>query len=134
MNHPEVTAVFVYGSLKRGQCREKCWPHAPQRVDEAFTHGSLYDLGPYPAMAEGTDRVEGEVWRFAPEHMPKTLAALDQVEQAAAGEPLYERRIAGCVTTSGESLPAHMYFFAQPNRLNKTQQIQPTAGGCRWPD
>ncbi len=80
MAETEVTAVFVYGTLKRGECRESCWPRAPLRVETAATKGQLYDLGPYPALCPGEGSVAGEVWTFAPRDMPATRAALDEIE------------------------------------------------------
>lgn len=72
--------VFVYGTLKRGQCREDLWPRAPVSVAPAWTLGSLFDLGPYPALLGGNDRVLGELWSFEPSEMPAVLAVLDQIE------------------------------------------------------
>lgn len=45
-----ITDLFVYGTLKRGQCRETMWPRPPVSVRPAFIRGRLYDLGPYPAI------------------------------------------------------------------------------------
>ena len=37
--------VFVYGTLMRGELRERCWPHQPLCVIPACVRGLLYDLG-----------------------------------------------------------------------------------------
>ncbi len=74
------TSVFVYGTLKRGQCREHCWPRHPLRVQPAWTLGELFDLGPYPALLDGQDRVLGELWSFAMDDISAVLTALDRVE------------------------------------------------------
>jgi gamma-glutamylcyclotransferase (GGCT)/AIG2-like uncharacterized protein YtfP len=72
-----VDCVFVYGTLKRGQVRERSWPRQPLAVEPAWTLGRLFDLGPYPGLLAGTDRVLGELWRFAAEDLPETLRVLD---------------------------------------------------------
>ncbi|MEZ6089069.1 MAG: gamma-glutamylcyclotransferase family protein [Pirellulaceae bacterium] len=72
--------IFVYGTLKRGECRQACWPRPPLRVDNAFVRGLLYDLGPYPALVPGDDWVMGEVWTIAAADRTSTLAVLDEIE------------------------------------------------------
>lgn len=87
-----ITELFVYGTLKRGQCRQSLWPRKPTRVSESFICGRLYDLGPYPAIrVDGDDAMEthgfdldwiaGELWTFHRGDMPATLAVLDEIEQ-----------------------------------------------------
>src|SRR5438093_3247250 len=48
----EALPVFVYGTLKRGEERARCWPRSPERVVPATTQGRLYDLGTYPALVQ----------------------------------------------------------------------------------
>jgi gamma-glutamylcyclotransferase (GGCT)/AIG2-like uncharacterized protein YtfP len=75
-----ICRFFVYGTLCRGQCRERCWPCPPLDITPAWTFGTLYDRHDYPAMRLGHDRVRGECWRFAPEQMNLVREVLDQVE------------------------------------------------------
>jgi gamma-glutamylcyclotransferase (GGCT)/AIG2-like uncharacterized protein YtfP len=75
-----IRAIFVYGTLKRGEVRERCWPRKPLDVVPAVTQGALYDLGRYPALVVGDDDVSGEVWRLANEDVAVTLEALDEIE------------------------------------------------------
>jgi len=72
--------IFVYGTLKRGQCREKCWPAPPLQICSAWTMGKLIDLGPYPALLDGADRVFGEVWSFDSLDIARVREELDEVE------------------------------------------------------
>ncbi len=65
-----VQAFFVYGTLKTGQCRERCWPCKPIETRAAWVYGELYDTGPYPALFAGSDMVGGRsgystptIWR-----------------------------------------------------------------------
>lgn len=92
---PPICQFFVYGTLKRGECRAAMWPRTPQAVRPAFVRGQLFDLGPYPALwcgdatavegaaGDGTDWdwVEGEVWTIAAEDMAATVRRLDQIEE-----------------------------------------------------
>jgi gamma-glutamylcyclotransferase (GGCT)/AIG2-like uncharacterized protein YtfP len=131
---PSITAIFVYGTLKRGQCREHCWPHLPLRVEGATIRGRLLDLGPYPALVEGDDLIAGEVWHLATEHMPHTLAVLDEVEDAAVGEVgLYARRLVECRTPTGESVQAYAYYYSRPHDISHCPMVRAGSDGlCRW--
>jgi gamma-glutamylcyclotransferase (GGCT)/AIG2-like uncharacterized protein YtfP len=130
-----ITVLFVYGTLQRGQCRERCWPHAPLRVEPAVVRGRLYDLGSYPALVEGDDLVGGEAWHLAPEHVPHTLTALDEVEDVAVGEAgLYARRIVQCRQRDGATVRAYAYFYSRPAEIAHHKRVTPgTDGICRWP-
>jgi gamma-glutamylcyclotransferase (GGCT)/AIG2-like uncharacterized protein YtfP len=125
------SAIFVYGTLKRGEVREPLWPRQPQGIEPAEVRGALFDLGIYPALAAGEDRVAGELWHFA--DIPSTLAALDQIE-GHCGRPddLYERIVICCQTAASEQ-PAWTYRFAQPQQLTAAQRVRPSPDGlCRW--
>lgn len=89
-----ITAVFVYGTLKRGQCRSGLWPAEPLSVQEAWTLGSLFGRADYPAMIAGTDRVLGELWHFAEADIPHVIETLDQIEgtNQPGQDDLYIRR------------------------------------------
>jgi gamma-glutamylcyclotransferase (GGCT)/AIG2-like uncharacterized protein YtfP len=72
--------IFVYGTLKRGECRERCWPHAPRSVQPGFIRGQLVDLGPFPGLIAGDGWVRGEVWEIRAADLPATLETLDAIE------------------------------------------------------
>jgi gamma-glutamylcyclotransferase (GGCT)/AIG2-like uncharacterized protein YtfP len=94
-NAISVHSIFVYGTLRRGQCRENQWPCPARSIVRAFVSAKLYDLGPYPAIVEGQDAVAGERWDMAPEDLEKTFFVLDQIEGFVEGRTgnLYERKI-----------------------------------------
>jgi gamma-glutamylcyclotransferase (GGCT)/AIG2-like uncharacterized protein YtfP len=126
-------AIFVYGTLQRGQVRERCWPRQPVAIESATVRGALYDLGPYPALVPGNDTVGGELWHIAPADMAVTLAALDHVE-GYAGRPddLYRRVIVECQTASAK-VPAWTYRLAQTELLQSARHIAPAERGvCTW--
>ncbi|MGI9470254.1 MAG: gamma-glutamylcyclotransferase family protein [Rubripirellula sp.] len=88
-----ITRVFVYGTLKRGQCRDGLWPCVPRSVNATWTRGTLYGRSDYPAMIPGQDRVTGECWSFSAEDMVAVMQTLDRIEGAnQPGQPdLYHR-------------------------------------------
>lgn len=90
-----VDCIFVYGTLKRGQCRSSLWPRSPIEVRAAWIYGKLYSRDDYPAMKAGGDRVIGETWRFAAVDIQPTLDVLDQIEgfNQGLGKNLYERQV-----------------------------------------
>lgn len=108
--------VFVYGTLKRGECREHCWPVVPQQVAAAWTRGRLVDLGPYPALLAGDDRILGEVWSYAAADIIEVLRVLDQIE--VTNQPgldnEYDRLRVPVTLLSGAELTAETYRYAHP--------------------
>lgn len=116
---------FVYGTLKRGQCRDACWPYKPQRVLSAWTLGRLFDLGEYPAMTEGDDRVWGEVWEYPAEQAAEVKKVLDEIE--VTNQPgvanLYDR-VTCTVTLDG--IPTDVFTYRYARELRQDQQIAPT--------
>jgi gamma-glutamylcyclotransferase (GGCT)/AIG2-like uncharacterized protein YtfP len=113
--------VFVYGTLKQGQERERCWPLTPQSINRAWTHGRLYDLGPYPALLAGNDRVLGQVWSFLPSDIERVLVVLDEIEgtNQGDGDNLYDRELVTVYLDDGSSLTANTYFYADAGRAER---------------
>ncbi len=132
--HNSPAAVFVYGTLKQGECRARFWPREPIAVESAVIRGRLYDLGPYPALVPGDDQVRGELWHFDVEDMPATLRVLDEIEGATQlGNAYYRRIVVECRGDDGQSYEAFAYEFAQPDRLEDKPIVTPDADGeCRW--
>lgn len=120
--------VFVYGTLKTGQCRENAWPIRPRRILRSWTLGRLHDIGPYPALTAGNDRVLGEVWIFDRSAIHATLSVLDQIEgtnqPGFANE--YDRVRQPVFRFDSEaSHQAHVYLFADPERLKQCRYVSP---------
>ena len=108
--------IFVYGTLKRGQCRHHLWPHEPVTISKAWIRGSLYGRADYPAVRSGNDRVEGELWQFAEPHIRDTLSTLDEIEGTnQPGSPdLYSRRSVETYDLTGDYLGlSYCYFYAR---------------------
>lgn len=122
------THIFVYGTLKSGQVRESCWPAKPSRVCNAWTLGKLFDIGPYPALAKGQDRVAGELWTFPSEVAPNVFDVLDEIEGTnQPGVPNeYDRVIQTVHRLNGDACQASLYRFSTPERLKQTMYVRPS--------
>ncbi|MCP4888773.1 gamma-glutamylcyclotransferase [Rubripirellula sp.] len=132
METPELTSIFVYGTLKRGQCRESCWPETPTMIQNAWVAGNLYGRSDYPAMTPGHDRVHGELWQFQSPQMNRVLKALDQVEAAPT---LYRRITTEVFDPNNQALGiAWTYHYASNPTLDGFQLLIPAAdGNIHWP-
>jgi gamma-glutamylcyclotransferase (GGCT)/AIG2-like uncharacterized protein YtfP len=118
---------FVYGTLKRGQCREHCWPVVPVAVQPALTRGQLYDTGPYPAMIEGDDWVVGELWSFHLTDQTTIARVLDVIEEYDEQSPdnLYVRKLVTCWTLDAVETIASTYIYARRRDLATLRRIDP---------
>ena len=112
--------LFVYGTLRRsgGHAMSEFLAARSRFVSAANAAGRLYDLGPYPGMAEPADakeRVRGEVYEL---HEPEaTLAKLDRYEGCGPEDPqprLYERVLASVTLDNGEEVRAWLYLYRGP--------------------
>jgi gamma-glutamylcyclotransferase (GGCT)/AIG2-like uncharacterized protein YtfP len=107
-------AFFVYGTLKRGQANFPLVAAAVRGVVPATIRGRLYDMGPFPALAEGDEAVRGEVLTVEPGELPRLLRALDELEGFAPGDPagsIYLRRVVDAKTDDGAEVAAFAYFY-----------------------
>ena len=57
--------LFVYGSLKFGENNHnRIFSDYDIKITSAWTYGELYDLGYFPALTEGNNKVYGELIEF----------------------------------------------------------------------
>jgi gamma-glutamylcyclotransferase (GGCT)/AIG2-like uncharacterized protein YtfP len=129
--------LFVYGTLKTGQCRESNWPLPPVEIRKAWTLGRLYDTGPYPTLihaesfdsltAEDNDKVAGQVWSFEAQDLPATFKVLDMIEgtNQPGRENNYDRKLVEVYLECGEQLKASVYLFARLDLLSGFAYLAP---------
>jgi gamma-glutamylcyclotransferase (GGCT)/AIG2-like uncharacterized protein YtfP len=136
-----INSVFVYGTLKQGRLRSSAWPRRPLSIREGMIQADLHDLGPYPAIVEGTDFVLGEVWLLAEKDMSETLRVLDEFENYSPGasDNQYLRQIVEVELPDGEQVSAFVYFAAKADQVRRKRKILPSVpfGSHRaacWPD
>jgi gamma-glutamylcyclotransferase (GGCT)/AIG2-like uncharacterized protein YtfP len=114
--------IFVYGTLKRGQCREHCWPLRPVMTRSAWTYGRLYDLGEYPAMLPGNHRVAGQVWSYHKADSQQVLEALDRIEgtnQPGQANEYDRTEILVTIRQTALRVSAFTYIYARPIFLER---------------
>ncbi len=118
---------FVYGTLKRRECREHMWPRTPLVVEDAWSYGELYDAGSYPALVPGTDKVLGELWSFSPNDFEAVARVLDEIEEYRPLDPynLYNREVIECETASGRRAVAYTYIYARLKDLPAFTRLVP---------
>ena len=124
----EMAHFFVYGTLKRGQFRERCWPEKPELVRSAWARGNLYDLGAYPAMTAGDTPIIGELWSFLSHEEKAVIRVLDEIEGTnQPGEPnLYDRvRLTVRTIETSEEFVANAYLYSDLSALRAYQPMQP---------
>ena len=145
MDGASIAAFFVYGTLKSNQIRGKMWPRVPLRVRAAIAAGTLFDLGPYPAMVPGDDWVSGELWEFELQDMPSVTERLDSIEGYCIGSTsnLYEREIVLTRVCDSRGLeqeiPAYTYFYGDSKIAESHRRIEERVTvlgrACtEWPD
>jgi gamma-glutamylcyclotransferase (GGCT)/AIG2-like uncharacterized protein YtfP len=83
--------VFVYGTLLRGQSNHHWLGNAKFLGADAIDQACLIDLGEYPMLRPGTDRILGEVYQVS----DKILADLDELEEHPI---VYQRALATLVS------------------------------------
>lgn len=108
------TAFFVYGTLKRGQSNYPLIATAVQTAIPATIRGRLYDVGPFPALSEGDERVRGEVLLVDPAELSRLLVVLDRLEGYEPSDPagsMYLRRVVEAATDDGAMVAAYAYFY-----------------------
>lgn len=103
---PFPRALFVYGTLRRGELRAPLLArHRPRRWEPARVAGALVDLGEYPGLIDGDGEVRGELVEL--DDPADALAELDEVEEflgyGRAGS-LYRR-----VIVRADGVPAWTY-------------------------
>jgi gamma-glutamylcyclotransferase (GGCT)/AIG2-like uncharacterized protein YtfP len=115
-----IPAVFVYGTLLRGQSRHGAIRrHAPESTVPATCPGRLVELGAYPGLlldsAGRRSTVHGELVRFPDATLAAAVARLDAIEDFRGfGVPgsLYVRRLVGVTRADGSTPLAWTYVYA----------------------
>jgi gamma-glutamylcyclotransferase (GGCT)/AIG2-like uncharacterized protein YtfP len=112
--------LFVYGTLLKGLCRFRVISGSAF-LGHAFIKADLYDLGSFPAVAEGGGVVYGELYSID----ERTLHDIDSIEGFRPDRPetsFYQRqKIAATSLHDGSTIQAETYFFNQ--ELSRDKKI-----------
>ena len=105
--------VFVYGTLMSGLQREEALSNC-SFLGSGYIDGNLYNLGNYPGLKDGYDKVYGELYEIT---LP-TLEYLDQIEGYYENQPENSLYIRKNITVYLDSTPgcytAETYFYNLP--------------------
>jgi gamma-glutamylcyclotransferase (GGCT)/AIG2-like uncharacterized protein YtfP len=129
-------ALFVYGTLKRGQINDVLLQPYVEFVEPAWTHGTLYDLGDFPALTHGSGVVHGELVHVPVALLPKLLAVLDGLEgyreDDRAGSH-YLRDVIDVWMEAGRQCRASAYFYNSANPHLPALDLFPALDDGVWP-
>jgi len=104
--------IFVYGTLKQGfGNHHRIFGGYDIKITPAFTKGKLYDLGWYPAMTVGTDKVFGELIEFDNLEILKKVDYLEGFRCVNHPHNYYERRMVD-VFVDDDTVKAWIYFLS----------------------
>jgi len=115
----KVLNVFVYGTLKEGRPLDrKVFADTRLSVIPATIVGSIFNLGPYPAIKlKGSDLVQGEVHEFHKDDIKDIIKTMDMIEgynpKREEKSNLYNRRVVTAKTKDGEEIEAYVYEYAR---------------------
>ena len=85
--------LFVYGSLKFGENNHnRIFSDYDIKITSAWTYGKLYDLGWYPALTQGNNKVYGELIEFDNLEILKKVDYLEGYRGENSNYNFYERR------------------------------------------
>ncbi|MFI6434521.1 gamma-glutamylcyclotransferase family protein [Streptomyces sp. NPDC050759] len=113
---PARLPFFVYGTLRPGEANHDLFLRGRIRSEEPgrLTGALLYDGPGYPYAVEepGGGPVSGELVTARPEEYDELLAALDELEEYAPGDPrnLYER-VAREVTRTADGTAVRAWVY-----------------------
>ena len=113
-----MTTLFTYGTLKLGfQNHHRIFAGYDIKVTPAWTYGKLYDLGYFPALTDGNNKVYGELIEFDNPAILKRVDYLEGYRGENSNYNFYERRDIQVFTDKNE-VRAWAYF------LNKSKIIE----------
>jgi gamma-glutamylcyclotransferase (GGCT)/AIG2-like uncharacterized protein YtfP len=113
--------VFVYGTLRKGDCRFGVPTFVEMVHPEAYLEGfQLIHLGGFPGIIPGPGRVRGEVHRYS------SFERLDRIEGFSEANPnssLFRREEVVVELPLGEELQASVYIFGAGNRMRRPLKV-----------
>ncbi|GAC1408813.1 MAG: hypothetical protein NVSMB52_21630 [Chloroflexota bacterium] len=112
MKHPP--ALFVYGTLKRGQSNHEILTPFIRAIEPAWIRGLLFDLGDFPALVEGEGKAWGDIVHVNHVDLPRLLGILDRLEgyhPEDEASSMYIRREVIVSTHTQQDERAYAYFY-----------------------
>jgi len=104
--------VFVYGTLKKGFSNHgRIFGGYDIKITPAWTYGKLYDLGWYPAMTIGNEKVYGQLIEFENPEILRRVDYLEGYKGKNHPDNYYERCMVD-VFVGGAVVKAWVYFLS----------------------
>lgn len=104
-NYFNTLPLFVYGSLMNGQSNHDYYLTESNFIGNATLDGyEIYDLGFYPGIIEGSEKVYGEVYDIN----ELTLKSIDRLEGEGS---LYIRKLVKVLLDNGNFIDAWCYIY-----------------------
>ena len=106
-----MTTLFTYGTLKLGfQNHHRIFDGYDIKITPAWTYGKLYDLGYFPALTDGNNKVYGELIEFDNPAILKRVDYLEGFKGKNHPHNYYERREV-VVFVGSDTVNAWAYFL-----------------------
>ncbi|ANS04950.1 hypothetical protein [uncultured Mediterranean phage] len=103
--------LFVYGSLKFGENNHnRIFSDYDIKITSAWTYGKLYDLGWYPALTQGNNKIYGELIEFDNLEILKKVDYLEGYRGEISNFNFYDR-MEIIVFTDKNEFTAWTYFL-----------------------
>ena len=107
-----MTTLFTYGTLKRGfQNHHRIFGGYDIKITPAWTYGKLYDLGYFPALTEGNNKVYGELIEFDNLEILRRVDYLEGFRCVNHPHNYYERRMVE-VFVNNKTVKAWVYVLS----------------------
>lgn len=125
--------VFVYGTLRQGDCRAGALADYPEVELDARVQGfRMLNLGAFPGIIPGEGEIKGEVYEID----AACLRLLDGIEGYREDDPensLYRREKAMSYDSRGKEIgETYLYVFNRPSRADLSKVI--TSGDWLQPE
>jgi len=115
--------LFVYGSLKFGEINhDRIFGSFDIKITPAWTYGELYDLGYFPAMTEGENKVYGELIEFDDIEILRKIDYLEGYREKNSIFNFYDRKIIQVFTDKNE-VTAWVYFLNESKIIDSDGEL-----------
>ena len=105
---PQKDYLFVYGTLMSTNRSNRAYLDDAEYLGKFTLNGyELYDLGSYPGIVEGNDKVKGELYAVS-------IDKLDDIDRYEGEGFLYTRKMVQILGEGNEKLNAYTYVYNKP--------------------
>lgn len=115
--------VFVYGTLKKGfSNHNRILEGYDIKITPAWTYGMLYDLGYFPALTEGNNKVYGELIEFDNLEILRRVDSLEGFRGENSNFNFYDRKEVQ-VYTNEKTIFAWVFFISANTLIDYDEKI-----------